>query len=188
VQQHIAHVAGIVVDEAESVAAEMDDAIFGATPVLASDATIEAETRASVRANLLRWLRAAATHPERIPSGDAPPEVLDLARTLVRRGIEFEALANAYRQGQNVAWRRWMRIAVREVPADRLEEVLERSAQSMFGFVDGVLASLLARVRVERAQLLGDDVIRRAETVRLVLDGAPIDQERASRQLGYRTR
>jgi DNA-binding PucR family transcriptional regulator len=185
VQQHIAHVAGIVVDEAESVAAEMDDAIFGATPVLASDATIEAETRASVRANLLRWLRAAATHPERIPSGDAPPEVLDLARTLVRRGIEFEALANAYRQGQNVAWRRWMRIAVREVPADRLEEVLERSAQSMFGFVDGVLASLLARVRVERAQLLGDDVIRRAETVRLVLDGAPIEQERASRQLGY---
>src|SRR4051794_22155556 len=98
----------------------MDEAIFRATPVLAGDATIEAETRASVRAILLRWLRSNATRPERIPSGEAPPEVLDLARTLVRRGIDFEALANAFRQGQNVAWRRWMRVAVREVPPDEL--------------------------------------------------------------------
>jgi DNA-binding PucR family transcriptional regulator len=185
VHRHIAHVAGQVLEEAESVAGEMDVAIFRAAPVLAGDPTIEAETKASVRANLLRWLRAAATRPERIPSGDAPPEVLDLAKTLVRRGIEFEALANAYRQGQNVAWRRWMRTAVREVPGEQLMEVLDASAASMFGFVDRVLASLLARAQFEREELLGDALTRRAETVRLILDGAPIEHDRASRRLGY---
>lgn len=184
-QEHIARVATLVLEEAEQVANEMDDAIFRSTPVLAGDATIEAETRASVRANLLRWLRSTATRPERIPSGDAPPEVIDLARTLVRRGIEFEALTAAYRKGQNVAWRRWMRIAVREVPPDALMAVLDRSAESMFGYVDGVIDSLLTRVEREREELVGDALTRRVQTVRLILDEQPIEKELASRRLGY---
>jgi DNA-binding PucR family transcriptional regulator len=185
VPEHIARIAALLLEDGERLAREMDDAIFEASPVLAGDATIEAETRASVRANLARWLRAVATRPEQVPRGGTPPEVLDLARTMVRRAIELEALMTAYRQGQNTAWRRWMQVAVREVPPDELGAVLDRSAELMFGFVDGVIEDLWDQLEREREDLLGAGSERRMETVRLILEGAPIDQDRASRRLGY---
>jgi len=45
--------------------------------------------------------------------------VLDLARDVVRRGLE-EAILDVYRIGQNVAWRAWMAppaAAVQAAPA-----------------------------------------------------------------------
>ena len=63
VKDHVARVAEGLLNDAEAMLAEMNAAIFETAPVLASDATIEAETVASTRANMLRWLAAMATHP-----------------------------------------------------------------------------------------------------------------------------
>ena len=183
---HVAAVAQELLDGAEAMLEEMNAAIFEAAPVLASDAILEAETIASSRANLLRWLRAMASRPGRSVSEDVPPEALDLARSLVRRGIELDALLHAYRRGQNVAWRRWMETAAATVPAGpELIELLDVSSGLMFGFVDGVIGGVLAQVQHEREELLGGALAQRTATVRLILEGAPVDPGRASRQLGY---
>jgi DNA-binding PucR family transcriptional regulator len=163
----------------------MDAAIFETSPVLASDATIAAETRASSRANTMRWLTAMTNHPGEPVSGDLPPEALDLARSLVRRGIELDALLHAYRRGQNVAWRRWMETAAAVAEGRDLIELLDVSSELMFAYVDTVIGGVLGQIQREREDLLGGALARRTATVRLILDGAPVDEPRASRQLGY---
>ena len=185
-EAHVAAVARQLLDQADAMLEDMNAAIFETSPVLASDATLEAETVASSRANMLRWLSAMAAHPGEPVSEDVPPEALDLARSLVRRGIELDALLHAYRRGQNVAWRRWMETAAAAVP-DRVEliELLDRSSELMFGFVDGVIGGVLGQVQREREELLGGALAQRTATVRLILEGAPVDRESASRQLGY---
>src|SRR5438093_700594 len=100
-----AQVAQALLAQADELADELDAAVFEASPTLATDATIAADTSASNRAHLRRWLGAMARHPGEPMSSDAPPEALDIAR--------------------------------------------------------------------------------RTETIRLILDDAPIDEQRASRQLGY---
>src|SRR5687767_7128829 len=133
----------------------MNAAIFETAPVLRSDATVEAETTASNRANLMRWLSAMASHPGEPLSEEIPPEALDLARSLVRRGIELDALLHAYRRGQNVAWRRWMETAAATVaPGPELIELLDVSSDLMFGYVDQVIGGVMTQVQREREELL----------------------------------
>jgi DNA-binding PucR family transcriptional regulator len=181
-----AQVAQALLAQADELADELDAAVFEASPALASDATIAADTSASNRAHLRRWLGAMARHPGEPMSTDVPPEALDIARSVVRRGVEPEALIHAYRRGQNLSWRRWMETAAATVP-DKTEliEVLEDSSAAMFAYTDAMLDSVLAEAQREREELLGGALARRTETVRLILDGAPIDEQRASRQLGY---
>jgi DNA-binding PucR family transcriptional regulator len=127
-----------------------------------------------------------ASHPGEPVSGDVPPEALDLARSLVRRGIELDVLLQAYRRGQNVAWRQWMETAAATVSdGPELVELLDVSSELMFAYVDEVLGSVLAQVQTEREELLGGALARRTATVRLILDGAPVDDRTASTQLGY---
>jgi DNA-binding PucR family transcriptional regulator len=182
----VGRVAREMLADADVLTEEVNAAIFEASPVLASDATIDAETRASTRANLMRWLSAMASHPGEPVSSDLPPEALDLARSLVRRGIELETLLHAYRRGQNVAWRRWMERAAATVSeGPELIELLDVASELMFSYVDQVVDGVLTQVQREREDLLGGELARRAATARLILDGAPVDQPRASRQLGY---
>jgi DNA-binding PucR family transcriptional regulator len=134
----------------------------------------------------MRWLSVMASHPGEPVSGDVPPEALDLARSLVRRGIELDVLLQAYRRGQNVAWRRWMEVAAATVSdGPELVDLLDVSSELMFAYVDQVLGRVLGQIQREREDLLGGAHARRAATVRLILDGAPVDDPRASRQLGY---
>lgn len=184
--EYVGRVAEDLLAGAEALIEEINTAIFETSPVLAADATIEAETRASSRANLVRWLTAMANHPGEPVSEDLPPEAIDLARSMVRRGIELDALLHAYRRGQNVAWRRWMESAAKTVPErPELIELLDVSSGLMFDYVDQVVGGVLAQVQREREELLGGALVQRTATVRLILDGAPVDRDGASRQLGY---
>ena len=181
-----AQVAQALLAQADELADELDAAVFEASPTLATDATIAADTSASNRAHLRRWLGAMARHPGEPMSSDAPPEALDIARSVVRRGVEPEALIHAYRRGQNLSWRRWMETAAATIPdKGELIEVLEDSSAAMFAYTDVMLDSVLAEAQREREELLGGALARRTETIRLILDDAPIDEQRASRQLGY---
>jgi DNA-binding PucR family transcriptional regulator len=134
----------------------------------------------------MRWLSAMASHPGEPVSDEVPPEALDLARSLVRRGVELDALLHAYRRGQNVAWRRWMETAAATVPpGPELIELLDVSSDLMFSYVDQVIGGVMGQVQREREDLLGGALARRAATIRLILEGAPVDRESASTQLGY---
>lgn len=178
---------------AERCLAEIDDmlvvidaAVFEVAPVLAEDPTLDAESRASSRANALRMLTALQRRPgEPVPRG-APLETLDLARTLVRRGIELEVLVQAYRRSHDAAWRWWMDVAAATIEErGELVTVLRESSALLSDFLDGALDAAMTRMQEERQDLLSGEPAQRAETVRLLLDGAPISADRASRRLDY---
>ena len=179
-----------VIEQPAALVEEMTQAIFAAQPVLRSDESLAAEVVASSRANVLRWLGVTAQRPGDRVGPDVAPEALDIARDLVRRGIEREALVNAYQQGQNIAWRRVMTEMVataRTDPAyvDVLDEALDVTARSLFRFVDDVLTNIAAQIDRERDQLVSADLAQRLATVQLVLEGAPISDQRAGARLGY---
>ena len=190
VDELIAQVADDMLATEAELAELLDRRIFAAAPALAADATLAAEASASTRANLRRWLTAVRVHPDQQIGGEPPPEALDLALSLTRRGMDTGALLTAYRTGQNAAWARWMEMAAERID-DRAElvAVLERSTASMNAYVDRVLDSLLTRIQQEREAMLEDEPTRRAETIRMILDAdadaAPALEARASARLGW---
>jgi DNA-binding PucR family transcriptional regulator len=137
-------------------------------------------------ANLMQWATANLQHPGRRVPPALGPEGLATARDLVRRGLDAAAL-DAYRTGQNLAWRRWMEICfeLTDDPAE-LRELLEVSALSINTFIDDTIAAIAARMEEERAELTRGTHAERRATVALLLEGAPVSRERAEGQLGYR--
>src|SRR5207248_1159602 len=66
-----------------------------------------------------------------------------------------------------------------------LSDVLNVSLDLLFTYVDGIVGRVIAEVQYEREQILGGALARRAETIRLILDGAPLETAVASRRLGH---
>jgi len=174
----------MLLDEDELVRT-MDAATFSLVPALGADAAIAGEVSASNRANLRRFL-TVARHADSPPPPDVPPEALDIARTVVRRGIEFDAIFQGYRAGQQLAWQRWLETASVVVePGPEFAAVLEASLALMFQYVDDVLSRVLAEAQREREEVIGGALARRSETIRLILDHAPMHARTASNRLGY---
>ena len=181
----IGAIAGRMLAKEDELVREMDAAAIELVPVFGADAAIAAEVSASNRANLHRFL-TVAQHADSPPPADVPPEALDIARTLVRRGLEFDAIFQGYRAGQQVAWQRWLEAASQVVePGPEFAAILEASLALLFKYVDDVLSRVLAEAQREREEILGGALARRTETVRLILDHAPIDERTASNRLGY---
>jgi DNA-binding PucR family transcriptional regulator len=174
-----------LVEHLDEMAASVADAILEGDQALAGDTALTVEMAASSRANVGRLLSSMASRPgEQLPA-DVPPEALDLARTFVRRGIEFDTLAHAYRRGQNVAWQAWMATVLRLAAPEDLPQVLTHSARLVFAFTEDVLTQLIAQMERERDALRSGAAARRERTVALLLDGAPVDVRAASQHLGY---
>jgi DNA-binding PucR family transcriptional regulator len=182
----IADVAELLLADLDSIGAEMDAAELALAPALGADAAIAGEVSASNRANAERILTGLSRRDGRYPPLEVPPEALDVVRTVVRRGVDLDVIFQAYRRGQNIAWERWMAAAARVVPpGPQLVEVLQRSSRFLFEYVDQVIARVIAEAQREREEVLGGALARRVETVRLILDGAPIDRRRAGTRLDY---
>ncbi|MGB6207454.1 PucR family transcriptional regulator, partial [Mycobacterium sp.] len=134
------------------------------------------------------WQRfLAVARQAQSPLSDAiPPEALDAARTVVRRGIDLARIYEGYRRGQQVGLERWLACAYEVVePGPELIGVTELSLSLAFRFIDQTLGRMLAEAQREREEVIGGALARRTETIRLILDGAPIDPTAASRRLGY---
>src|SRR3954451_3075547 len=164
---------------------EADRLVFDATPALGADPAIASEVSASNRANFHRFATVARYAGDR-PPADVPPEALDVARTLVRRGIQSDAIYAGYRRGQQIGWQCWMACAEAVVEArEELVAVLDLSVRLVFEYLDAVLGSVIAAMDREREEVLGGALARRTETLRLILDGAPLDAQTAGRRLRY---
>jgi len=181
----IAQIAERLAPRVDELVAEMDAATRDAVPELAGDPAIEVEASASNRANLMRIL-AIARRADDPPPSAVPPEALDIARTIVRRGIELDAIFQGYRRGQEAALERWIATAV-EVsdPGPELVRVTQLSLRLAFTYVDETLRRVLEEAQREREAVIGGELARRAETIRLLLDGAPLDADAAGLRLGY---
>jgi DNA-binding PucR family transcriptional regulator len=63
--------------------------------------------------------------------------------------------------------------------------VLDLSLALLFQYADAALGRVIAEMEHEREQVLGGAIARRSETIRLLLDGAPLDSGSASARLSY---
>ena len=93
----------------------------------------------------MHWAAANMRDPGAPVPANLGPEPLGIARDLVRRGLDESAL-DAYRIGQNVAWRRWMEVAFGLTSdPDEFRELLDVTARSISAFVDATLAGIARR-------------------------------------------
>ncbi|MFI5510691.1 PucR family transcriptional regulator [Mycobacterium sp. NPDC051804] len=164
---------------------DLDAAVLGSHAAIAADPELAGAVSRSNRANLFFWATANVRDPGAPVPPNSGPEPVDVARELVRRGLDAYSL-DAYRVGEGVAWRRLMRIAF-ELTSDpaQLHEFLDVCSRSISAFVDGTLSAIAAQIDLERDELTRGTHAQRRETVALVLDGAPIPRRRAEDRLGY---
>jgi DNA-binding PucR family transcriptional regulator len=175
-----------VLEEPDEAFEEVAAAVLADAPdAVRADPALIAELNASNRANLTHWTMSNLREPGARVAPLLGPETLDIARDVVRRGLD-DASLNPYRVGQNIAWRRWM-TTVFDLTSDpgELRQVLEVSARSIFTFVDETIAAIREQIEGERDALTRGTHAQRLEVVNLILEGAPITSERASARLHY---
>ncbi|MFI6367707.1 PucR family transcriptional regulator [Nocardia sp. NPDC050630] len=164
---------------------EMTAAAITAAPALAHDAALEESVRASVRAMTLRWVEAERSRPGHPVPVDVPPAALDVARDLIRHGVEFQQLLTGYRCAENVGCRRWLLAASETVPPKEVALVADFGLRAINEWVDAALVSINRQIEQERDDLIGGVLTRRLEMVTLIIDGAPIREAVARERLGY---
>lgn len=175
-----------VLDLPEAVITELDEVALAALPrEIADDPGLAAGIRRTNRGFVRAWAEANLRDPGADVTPTIGPEMLAIGRDLVRRGLDDSTL-EAFRAGQNVVWRRWMNIvfALTDDPRE-LAELLDRTAASIFAFVDRTLSVISEQMKQEREALKRGTHTMRFETVSLIIDGAPIARDRASQLLGY---
>lgn len=186
-------VASLLAELASRMVAELDDLVttmnaaeIEVAPGLAADRAIAEEVAASNRANVAQVLRSVLDDPENLELPGPPREAYDVVRTVVRRGLDLDVIFQSYRRGQTVVWQRFMQLAPLVAPyGPQLVEMIDRFAEVLFAYVDSVLVQLVAEAQRLREEMAGGALARRMETVRLILDGAPIDERVAAGRLGY---
>ena len=183
-------VAELMLADLDALVAEMSAAEMHLSPALGVDVSAMADTTASNRAGARQlldlFIRRDGHWNVRAASFELPHEMLDVAHTVARRGLDLDVLFQSYRYAQNVAWRHFMAHATRIAPPGPvLMDLLQVSSERMFDYIDHGLSQVIAATQREREEMLGGALARRAETIRLVLDDAPIHSDRASERLGY---
>lgn len=183
-------VAELMLADLDALVAEMSAAEMELSPALSVDVSSMADTSASnyagARQLLDLFIQRDAHWDMRAGSFELPHEMLDVAHTVSRRGLDLDVIFQSYRYAQNVAWRHFMAHATRIAPPGPiLMELLQVSSERLFDYIDYALTQVIAATQREREEMLGGALARRAEAIRLVLDDAPIHSDRASERLGY---
>ncbi|MEB3033145.1 PucR family transcriptional regulator [[Mycobacterium] nativiensis] len=182
----LVQLAGRMLAELDDLVATMNAAEIEVAPGLAADRAIAEEVAASNRANVEHVLQSVLADPQNMTLPRPPGEAYDVIRTVVRRGLGLDVIFQSYRRGQTVVWHRFMQLAPLIAPSGpQLVEMIDRFAAVLFAYVDAALLELVAEAQRLREEMAGGALARRAETVRLILDGAPIDERVATGRLGY---
>jgi hypothetical protein len=168
----------------------MAEHLLSAIPEISEieDDELRAELRASSEANVDQVLRMLA-HGARVDDIAVPHEALDFLRGNVRRGLPLAVILRSYRLGHAWLWEQWSD-ALQERVDDSGELVAgqDESSAFMFAYVDRISAALVEEFGTERERMLRSAEQLRAETVRTIVGGDPLDTEAASLRLGYELR
>jgi DNA-binding PucR family transcriptional regulator len=180
--------AEIALNQREEWLTELGEAILrgpNMAPV-AVDPVLAASAKRTIRSNLVQWAASNVRDPGARVAANLANDLVDVARDLVRRGLNESSL-DAYRVGQSIALQRWTGIAF-SLTSDpgELRELLDFSYRSIATFVDDTVEAISAQMQRERAHLTSGTHAERREVVALLLDGSPIPPRRAEARLGYR--
>ena len=165
----------------------MAEHLYAAIPELnaSDDEALRAELLGSTEANIAQVLgllaHGAGTDDVVVPHG-----ALEFLRGNVRRGIPLAALLRSYRLGHAWLWERWSQALQERIEdSGQLAAGQDQTSAFMFAYVDKVSDVLVEEFGSERERMMRSASQLRAETVRAILAGEPIDEEVASRRLGY---
>ena len=159
-------------------------------PVADRSRCSRAAVRRKNRANLVHWAEANVRDAGRPRAGrTSAPRPLAIARDLVRRGLDADAL-HGYRVGQNVAWRRWMGLAF-ELTSD--PGGAARAARRHARARSSRSSTRRSRASPQQIERERDELTRgthaqRLEVVSLILEGAPIARRAGVDAAGLRAR
>ena len=168
----------------------MAEHLYAAIPELNAleDEALRAELLRSAEANIGQVLRLLAGGAG-IDDVVIPHEALEFLRGNVRRGIPLAALLRSYRLGHAWLWERWSQALQERIEdSGELAAGQDQSSTFMFAYIDKVSDALVEEFGTERERMMRSTSHLRAETVRAILAGEPIDEEVASRRLGYELR
>ena len=165
----------------------MADHLYAAIPELAAsdDDELRSELVASTEANIREVLDAMSSEA----SADdvvIPRAARDFLHSNVRRGIPLATLLRSYRLGHAWLWEQWSQALQQRVDdSGQLAAGQDQSSAFMFGYIDKLSDLVVQEFGNERERMMRGAEQLRAETVRSILAGQPIDEEGASRRLGY---
>lgn len=117
------------------------------------------------------------------------PEARAYVRGFINRGLQIPVLLRTYRLGHAWIWDLWaeeLRLRVKD--PDMLAEAVEFSSRWMFDYIDLVSAALSEEFAAEQGRATPSAEKLRADTVRAILAGERVDEDAASRRLGYELR
>ena len=183
----IRRVSQVLLEDPADVVTKQVDAVFAAVRgPFRTEPSLAAEVVASSRGNLAHWSASLLQNPADVVQVNLGREVVGIARDAFRLGMEQE-LATAYHAGHHALWRYWMGLAftVASEPA-ALQEALDVASRSLERYIDDTLTALAELLESERAELARGSHAQKFETVSLVLEGAPLNSNRASERLNYR--
>ncbi|OYN95527.1 transcriptional regulator [Enemella evansiae] len=153
---------------------------------IAADPELSAAMARANHSNLTRWIDANIAYPGEPVPANTSRELLDHFRNAVRRGLDSTGM-DAFRTGQNAAWRWWMAAVFAQ--AEDLEQAraaLEITSASISDFVDRTMRAVWDRIQAERDDLLHSSQAEKRELVELILAGQAASPARATRILGHR--
>ncbi|GGD30791.1 hypothetical protein GCM10007231_32850 [Nocardioides daphniae] len=149
------------------------------------DPTLDAAFQRVNETVVRRWVEANAHRPGERVEPYLGAEAFDLARDLVRHGLDAGAL-DSYRIGQNHSWQWWMAVAFTLTDdVEELREFLALSSHSVSTYLDDTIEAVAMRVAAERDQLVRGTHAERLATVNLLLEGAPLPRAVAEQRLGH---
>ncbi len=183
----IRQVSQVLLENPADVVTKQVEAVFAAIRgPFRTEPSLAAEVIASSRGNLAHWSASLSRNPGDAVQVNLGKEIVGIARDAFRLGMEQE-LATAYHAGHHALWRYWMGLAftVSSEPA-ALQEALDVASRSLERYIDDTLTALAELLESERAELARGSHAQKFETVSLVLEGAPLNSDRASERLNYR--
>ncbi len=154
---------------------------------IAADPELSAAMARANHSNLTRWIDANIAYPGEPVPANTSRELLDHFRNAVRRGLDSTGM-DAFRTGQNAAWRWWMAAVFAQ--AEDLEQAraaLEITSASISDFVDRTMRAVWDRIQAERDDLLHSSQAEKRELVELILAGQAASRPRLRPARRHRT-
>ncbi len=158
--------------------------MMATNPTISADPVLAEAVRRANRAHLFQWITSNIRDPGAPVPVNLDDEVLDMARDLVRRGLDLLTL-DVYRAAEQIAWRHWLGIAF-DLTSDpqELRELLDVTIRSLNEYVEAAFAGIGARLELEYDELTRERQALRLEVVETVLHAAHVSSADAA-QLGY---
>jgi DNA-binding PucR family transcriptional regulator len=168
----------------ERVSQEITEAIHLELSEIDDD-ELRAGTLASTRSVLV--LMADMVRLGRPPEeATPPPDALEHVRQYIRHRVAIDTLLRAYHVGHSRFFENWVAGVHEEVgDPEWLARAVELGARWTFDYVQALSRGLVSAYTEERELWVRSAAAGRAETVRALLDGEPVDPRLAASRLRY---